>query len=176
MRVGSQGSESEGGGSRLPQNSVWWSVVVANVCQFSGGPSHGSPVSQVSAPLLRLRSSCRPFVGTLLPCLSCSFSLPGVSNTCFHTFSFFCGFDFYIAVLPSGAGNLYGPALCSTPHTVFLVGLGYITSCLWDGLKRLVSSFRFLFLPRCFPGAPFKDGLAATTPRLQTTRCALTFN
>lgn len=93
MRVGSQGSESEGGGSRLPQNSVWWSVVVANVCQFSGGPSHGSPVSQVSAPLLRLRSSCRPFVGTLLPSLSCSFSLPGVSNTCFHTFSFFCDFD-----------------------------------------------------------------------------------
>lgn len=40
MRVGSHGSESEGGGSRLPQNSVWWSVVVANVRQFSDGPSH----------------------------------------------------------------------------------------------------------------------------------------
>lgn len=63
------------------------SLVVAIVRRPSGGLSHRSPVSQVSVPLLRLCCSRLPFVGTLLPSLSCSFCLPGLCNTCFHTLS-----------------------------------------------------------------------------------------
>lgn len=70
------------------------SVVVAIVCQSSGGLSHRSPVSQVSAPLLQLCCYCLPFIGTFFLHLSCSFCLPGLSDICFQIFFLFYGFDY----------------------------------------------------------------------------------